>query len=143
MLYQVGPLTVDTFPFETSDVTRKTSADFAKHDLLSTRRDYEFSGPGEGTLKISGKLLPFHIGGLSELEFASQLCEAGGPLFVMRGDGRVLGWHQLMSVEEAHSSIGPTGVGFEIKYDLSLERCRDPGTDVGAAAIDTILSLFG
>lgn len=143
MLYQVGPLALDTFPIEVGSAEIETSGDFAKHELISSRRGYEFVGPGEDSLDLSGQLLPFHIGGLSELEFAKQLCTTGEPVFVMRGDGQVMGWYQLMKVKERHSQIGPGGVGFVVAYALHLEKIDDPGPEIGGDLIDVILSLFG
>lgn len=143
MLYQIGPLTLDTFPVEVGKASRETSADFAKHDLIGARRGYEFGGPGDATITVSGQLLPFHIGGLSEIELAHQLVEAGDPLFVVRGDGLVLGWRVLTNAKEDHSEIGPTGVGFVVAYELKLERVPDPPTSVAGDAIDLLLSLFG
>lgn len=143
MLYQIGPLTCDTFPFSVDEASRETSADYAKHDLIGAARGYEFGGPGDDLLNVSGQLLPFHIGGLSEVELAHQLAKAGNPLFCMRGDGRVQGWRVLTNVKEGHTEIAPNGVGFVVKYELKLEKVPDPSTDVAGDLIGLLLSLFG
>lgn len=143
MLYQVGPLTFDTFPLSLNAVERDAGADYAKHDLLNRRRGYEFEGPGDDTLTLSGECLPWHIGGLAQIDLAHQLRDAGGPVFVVRGDGGVAGWHVITNVRENHEMIGPSGVGFVVKHQLKLERCDDPGPAAGAGLIATLLSLFG
>ncbi|GEP11833.1 phage tail protein [Methylobacterium gnaphalii] len=143
MLWQIGSLTLDTFTLPSDDVEEEVSADFAKHPLIATRKDYEFAGPGDDPLEISGKILPFHVGGLAEFELAKALCTSGEPQFVMRGDGQVFGWHQIMSVRGRHKSIGPSGVGFEVECTIRLERCGEAGSDAGAGLIDTIIGLFG
>lgn len=143
MLFQIGPITCDTFPFEVSKAERETTADFAKHALVSSPQDYEFAGEGTGTLNLSGQLLPYNIGGLSEIEVAHQLCASGRPQWVQRGDGRLFDWYVLTKVSDKHEYLSPTGVGFVIKYDLTLEKVPDPGADVAAGMIDTLLSLFG
>jgi len=143
MLYAIGPLECDTFPFEVGSVERETTADFAKHALVSAPEDYEFAGRGTSSLTVSGQLLPFHIGGLSELETAHALCEGGQPQWVFRGDGRPLGWYVITKVKEKHKHISPTGIGFVIEHELNLERVDDPGSDVGGDLISTLISLFG
>lgn len=149
MLYQVGPLTFDTFPFSIDGAEHEVSSDFAKHDLIGTRRDYEPVGPGEETLDLSGEFLPAHIGGLSEIELAQALCEAQAPQFVMRGDGRVLGWFVLAKVKDKHGGkapIGPDGVGYVVAFDIRLERVPDAGASAGAgliASLVSLVSLFG
>ncbi|RVU13205.1 phage tail protein [Methylobacterium oryzihabitans] len=143
MLYQLGPLTLDTFPFSADGVEREIEADFARHDVMNRRRPHEFEGAGDETLDISGSILPFHTGGLSHLDLAQSLCEDGRELFVMRGDGRVLGWYVLKKVGERHRDIGPGGVGFVVGHRLGLERAEDPGEAAGAGLVATLLSLFG
>lgn len=143
MLYQVGPLTFDTFPFSINSVKREAAADYAKHALLNRRRGYEFEGPGDDVLTLSGECLPLRIGGLSEIELAHQIRDAGDPVFVMRGDGLVAGWHVVTGVEEGHEMIMPNGVGFVVKHQIKLERVDDPGPAAGAGMIASLLSLFG
>lgn len=143
MLYQVGPLAFDTFPFSLNGVERDAGADFAKHPLMNRRKGYEFEGPGDDVLTLSGECLPVHIGGLSEIELAHQLRDSGEPVFVMRGDGGVAGWHVVLNVKENHEIIGPGGVGFLIKHQIRLERTDDPGAAAGAGLIASLLSLFG
>lgn len=143
MLYQVGPLTFDTFPFSINAAKRSGTADFAKHDLLNRRRGYEFEGPGDDVLILTGECLPWHIGGLSEIELTHRLRDAGDPVFVMRGDGGVAGWHVITEFEDNHEMIAPDGVGFVVKHQLKLERCDDPGSGAGSGLIASLLSLFG
>lgn len=146
MLYQVGPLTIDTFPFSIESVDHEVTGDFAKHDLINARRGYEPVGPGDETLDLSGEILPFHIGGMSQIELAQALCDAQAPQFVMRGDGAVLGWFVVAKVRAKHGGrvpIGPNGVGYVVGHDLRLERVPDPGASAGSGLIASVLSLFG
>ena len=143
MLYQVGPLTFDTFPASVTAASRKAAADFAKHPLLNRRKGYEHEGEGDDVLTLSGEILPFTIGGLSEIEQAHSLRAAGDPVFVQRGDGGWSGWHVITSVEENHETIMPNGVGFVVKHQVTLERVDDPGPAAGASLIASLLTLFG
>lgn len=145
MLTQVGPLTFDTFPCSLDAIDEEVSADFAKHSLLNRRQGYEAEGPGDETLTLSGEILPFHIGGLSEVSLAKQMCRAQEPQFVMRGTGEVLGWYVIMKVRLRHggeAAIGPGGIGYVVKHEMVLERIDDPGSDAGSGLIGLVLSLF-
>lgn len=144
MLYQVGPLTFDTFPFSLDAIERQDAEDYAKHDLIATRRSYESVGPGDDCMTLAGEFLPYHIGGLSDLEFARQLKQSRQPQFVMRGDGHVLGWFVIVSVGEKHAEkIAPTGVAYTVKHEIKLENCGEPGEAAGSGLIASLLSLFG
>jgi uncharacterized protein len=144
MLYQVGPLVFDTFPFSLDSVDRQDAEDYAKHDLLNARRSYEHEGPGDDCLTLAGEFLPFHIGGLSDLEFARSLKASGEPQFVMRGDGYVLGWFVIVAVGEKHAEkIAPTGVAYTVKHEIKLENCGEAGEAAGSGLIASLLSLFG
>lgn len=144
MQYMVGSLIFDTFPFSVTGVEREDAYDYAKHDLMSRRKGYERAGAGDDTLTLSGEFLPFHIGGLSQLETARALKDSGSEQFVMRGDGYVVGWFVITSVKESHAdAVAPNGIAYKVKHDLKLERVDDPGQSTGADLIDAVLSLFG
>ena len=143
MLYQVGPLTCDTFPFEVGGAERDHSGDYAKHALIGTRQGYEPVGPGEDRVEPTGTLFPFHLGGLSEIETAHAIVDAQDPVFVMRADGGWAGWYVLLNVNEKHKSISPTGVGFQVAYSLKLERVDKPEAAVGGALMSVLSSIFG
>ncbi len=144
MLYHVGPLTFDTFPFSVNAIDRQDAEDYAKHDLLNTRRAYEHEGAGDDCLALSGEFVPYHVGGLSDLELARSLKASGQPQFVMRGDGYPLGWFVIVSVGEKHAElISPEGVGYVVKHEVKLENCGEPGEAAGSGLIATLLSLFG
>ena len=142
MLYQVGPLTLDTFPFSVDKVEHEAETDFAKHELVGRRRDYEPVGEGEETLDLSGEFLPFRIGGLDQFALAHALRESAEPQFVMRGDGEVLGWYLLTKVKSGHEHIMPNGVGFVVKHSLHLERVDDASSGIAGDLISTLVSLF-
>lgn len=144
MLFQVGPLTFETFPFSLIAIKRQDGQDYAKHDLLNARRAYEHEGPGDDGLTLTGEFLPYHIGGLADLEFARSLKSSGEPQFVVRGDGLVIGWCVITSLEETHAeAISPDGVAYKVAHEMKLEVCDDPGEGAGPALVATLLSLFG
>ncbi|WP_026190730.1 phage tail protein [Methylobacterium sp. WSM2598] len=140
----IGPLIFDTFPFSVTSVEREDTFDYSKHDLLSRRKGFEVAGAGDDTLTLGGEFLPYHVGGLSELEAARALKDGATEQFVLRGDGYALGWFVITSIKETHGdAIAPTGVAYKVKYEIKLERVDDPGEAAGASLISDVLSLFG
>lgn len=143
MLYSIGPLALDTFPFAADEVVRDASADFATKQLVGRLPGREFMGEGEDTLRISGQLVPTKIGGLTELETAHALRRAGQALPVMRGDGRALGWFVIERIREEHADLERDGVGFTVKHEIGLTKVDPPAAAAAGNLIGTLLSLFG
>lgn len=147
MLFQLGAVTVDVRPFNVDEVKRNGAADYADKDLLGRRKGSEFVGVGTETLELSGKILPFRKrgDGRPALEAMWGQMRAGKPIFVMRGDGTVLDWMRIDSVEETHSSIVPRsgGIGGEIAHTIKLTRVDPPGSDSVLSHLDQMLTLFG
>lgn len=142
MLYQIGPVTVDVFPFNADAVEEDGATTYAKKELLGRMPGREFVGEDDEKFTIKGQVLPTKIGGLNELETLNGLRRSGERIMVVRGDGRVLGWHAIENVRKSHEMLGPDGVGQVVKHDVSLVRVDPPGGEAGAAMLGFLLSLF-
>ncbi len=141
MLYSIGALTLDTRPFSVDEMQRSTSADFADKPVMGGMIAREFMGEGEEKITLSGQLLPFKTGGLTELEMAHGFRRSGQKLPVLRGDGARLGWYVIDTITENHTDLMRDGVGFFVKHSISLTKVSPAGASPGI--IVTILSLFG
>lgn len=145
MLFQIGPLTLDTFPFSVDSFGRSGGADLASKDVMGGIRPREFMGEADETITLVGTLLPTRIGGLTELEMAYSLSRSGTKVPLMRGDGVMLGWYAIEKVSDQHSDLTKFGVGFVVKYTLSLVKVPTDGA-VGSAdaggLIGMLLNLF-
>ncbi|HEX5934588.1 MAG TPA: phage tail protein [Pseudorhizobium sp.] len=141
MLYLIGALNLDTRPFSVEEVQRTMSADFADKPIVGGRIAREFMGEGDDKLVLSGQLLPFRTGGLTELELAKSMLLAGRPLPVLRGDGARLGWFTIDKISEGHKELMRDGVGFFIRHSIELTKVSPQGGS--PSVIGTLLSLFG
>lgn len=142
MLFQIGPISMDTFPFNADRMNRSSSADMAVKPVISGRSPREFMGPGDDKITISGQLLPTRIGGLTQLEMAASLMNSGQRLPVMRGDGKMFGWYAIETINEAHADLERSGVGFTVNYTISLVNTGGPGAIGVAGIVSMILGLF-
>lgn len=147
MLYQLGPVTLDTFPLSIHEVERETGADYAPKDLVGTMRDREWVGEADFVVTLKGKILPSREpmpGGLILLDVLHGMRTAGLPIFVMRGDFLPMGWFVVESIKEAHEFIGANGVGMMIGHEIKMTKVRSFwGADAGYTLIGSIISLFG
>ncbi|MCF1744239.1 phage tail protein [Paradevosia shaoguanensis] len=147
MLYQLGPLAIDTMPFSADSMGRDGGGDLAAKDVMNRLRPREFMGEADEKIQISGQLLPSKIGGLAELEMAHAMSRSGTALPLMRGDGKMYGWFAIEHVSEQHADLLRTGVGFTVKYTLDLVKVDPDSSDqAGSPApqgiVGMLLSLF-
>lgn len=126
MLYTVGPLRIQVAPFSVSDVSERGSTDYAAKPVVGIEPPLEYVGEGANELSLSGQLFPQAIGGLTELEVLRQMRTSGKPQYVMRGDGRPLGWFAITSADARHGYLDAHGVGKQIEVSVSLRRAQTP-----------------
>ncbi|MBG6205374.1 phage protein U [Labrenzia sp. EL_126] len=141
MLYMIGAVQIDTFPFSANNVTRRSSADWATKPLLNGLKNAEFMGEGDDYLTLRGHLLPAKIGGLTELEMIRGHMTSGAALPVMRGDGTPLGTFAIMSLQERHSDLLRDGIGAQIRYTIRLKKVP-PDRSTMQQVIPSLLQIF-
>lgn len=124
MLMKLGAIEFELFPLNTHEYSRSSMTDFARKPVVGARQPLEYVGQGEETMSITGRLFPHKLGGLAEFAVLRTMQEAGMAQFLMRGDGRPLGWFVVESVEENSSEIHYDGVGQVIDFTIKL--CRSP-----------------
>lgn len=141
MLFMLGALTIDTRPFSANKVSHSAGADWAEKPVMNALPPSEFTGEGADTLTISGQLLPYKLGGLTQLDAAHQLRKKGTVVPVMRGDGERLGNYAITSITEDHTHLQAEGVGFVVMYSISLKKM--PGSTNGQQhTVESLLNLF-
>lgn len=140
MLYALGPLDFEVAPFNTHEVERSHTADFAAKELLGRRKSHEFVGAGDERITMRGKLFPHKLGGLDELGVLNAIRDSGAPQFLMRGDGEPLGWFLVERVRESSSHLDAQGIGRMIEFEVELLRDEAPSP---ASFIANLFSLFG
>lgn len=126
MLYQLGALAIQVAPFNAHEVSETGEAEYAVKPVVGREPPLEFVGEGGNEMTISGKLFPHELGGLTELELLRQMRASGKPQYLMRGDGRALGWWAITSVGASHSYLDRKGVGRQIDVNISLRRAQTP-----------------
>ena len=140
MLMMIGAVPVEVYPLNAHEYTRTDAARFAEKAVVGARPPLEAVGEGEGTLKVSCKLFPEKLGGLSYIDIlrAQQSAQQGVP--VMRGDGAPLGFMVITEISEKHERLDAAGVGRIVTVEISLKKADPPGP---AALFAILAGLFG
>jgi len=126
MLMMLGPIKFEVLPFNTDGYSHGHEAGFAEKPVLGARPPLEFVGDGPESWTIKARLYPEKFGGMGHLELLYQARASGRPQYMMRGDGALMGWVNILSVSERSSYLGANGVGKVIDVDISVKRCSRP-----------------
>lgn len=133
MLYMLGPLRIETWPFNVSEVGEFGSADFAVKPVVGAEQPLEFVGEGSNEVTLEGVIWPSERDGaeaLESLELLSQMRASGRPQYLMRGDGRPLGWHAILGVAKKSDYLERDGIGRRVKVSIDLRRSPKPSAEL-------------
>tara|TARA_R110002020_G_scaffold467027_4_gene690223 strand:+ start:35972 stop:36421 length:450 start_codon:yes stop_codon:yes gene_type:complete len=139
-LYVLGGVVMDTRPFNADKFDRTASADLVQKAVMGGLQPSEFMGEGEDALTITGQLLPFKTGGLTELDVIDEMRRTGARFPVMRGDGKRLGTYAITGLTERHDELMRNGVGFTVQYSVSLRKVQQDYD--GSGLIAALISIF-
>lgn len=140
MLYNVGPLQIRVWPFNVDKVETEVSGNYAEKNVLGRRPPLEAVGEGPETLTLGGKLFPFKLGGLSELELAREITRRQMSVNVMRGDGYWLGFYVIETVGTNETFLHANGVAQVVEHTLKLKRDDPPSA---LDFFDLFMGFFG
>lgn len=141
MLYMIGAVQIDTFPFSIDGASENQSAQIARKAVMGGIEPGEFTGFSGRSMTLSGQILPLHIGGLSELEMITDMMNTGAVVPVLRGDGERLGNFSIEKVSQSHSELGRDGIGHVVAHTIGLQQQPDEAP-VADDLIPNLLSLF-
>lgn len=139
MLYMIGAVEIEVFPFNAHEVSQSDEASFAEKAILGRRQPSEAVGEGASTLKMSGRMFPQKLGGMDEADLLDAQRQAQKALPVMRGDGVPMGWYVITQFDRKSSRLDAQGVGRVIEVEISLRK-TDGGGLAGAGGVAALLS---
>ena len=142
MLYTIGPLRIETWPFNVTDVGQYGSADYAVKPVVGAEQPLEFVGEGANEVSLEGVIWPSERDGaeaLNSLDILSQMRASGRPQYVMRGDGRPLGWHAIIGVSVRSDYLDVDGVGKRVKVSIDLKRAPRPSAQTFFSLVSRLL----
>lgn len=138
MLMMIGPVRFKMLPFNMHETGHTYGADFAEKPVVGAMPPLEFVGASPEVWTVRAMLFPEAYGGGASLTILKLMSDTGLPQYMMRGDGGLLGWVNVMKVTEKSTYLARTGVGKKIDVDIVLQRARAPGIGGYIAAISKL-----
>ena len=129
LLYQWGPIQFRVWPLNVHEYDHETSSDWAHKEIAGAAIYREWVGENDETIYFRGKLFPYRVGGMGELEAFEALRRAGIANLLMRGDGQYMGWFVCEKLVRAHTFLSSEGVGQQVTFEAILSRVPVPEND--------------
>jgi len=135
MLYQWGVIQFEVMPLNLHDAEHDTASDWSKKEIAGASIYREWVGENDETLFINGKLFPYRIGGMSQLELFEATRRGAQANMLIRGDGLVLGWFVCEKLTRHHTYLSGQGVGQMIEFEAHLARVPVPNSSTYLSAM--------
>lgn len=144
MLMALGLFVFETRSVPYQQLARSTTWRHASQSRVGQRPAYQFVGPGEDTITLSGILLPEFTGGQPSLDEIRRMADEGQAWPLIEGTGRQYGLWVITGVDETSSVFSYDGAAAKIEFTLNLERIDDAETDrLGSLAAGAAARLMG
>jgi phage tail protein len=133
-MYQWGPLAFEVWPLNVHEFDHETDTDWAQKEIAGSAIFREWVGENDENIYFRGKVFPYRIGGMSELELmeanrrqgiAQALIRSGG------NEGTHLGWYVIEKLVRAHKFLSSEGVGQVIEFEAVFTRVPIPNDPTG------------
>ncbi|MBS1206444.1 MAG: hypothetical protein H6R25_3343 [Proteobacteria bacterium] len=109
-----------TLPFQ--NLSRTSTFTWSSNARVGKRAAYQYIGPGEDTLEMTGALYPELTGGVLSLAALRLMAEQGGKWPLIDGTGMIYGVYVISSVKENGSEFYSDGSPRKISFTLNLTR---------------------
>jgi len=116
-----------TAPFQ--KMRRSTSWRWANNKRVGRRANYQFLGPGNDAITLTGVLMPEVTGGPVTLDALRAMGDTGKNWPLIGGDGYIYGLWIIESIEENRSLFFKDGTARKIDFTLNLKRTDDTNVD--------------
>jgi hypothetical protein len=126
MLMMIGPVQFSIAPFSMMDYQHSAEAAYAEKSVIGASPVMEWTGEGPETWSIRARVFPQAFGGMDSLAVLDAARRYGQPQFMMRSDGRLMGWVIIDRVSERSSHLDGNGVGKMIEVDINVRRTPTP-----------------
>lgn len=120
-----GPIAFSVSAAAFQQFQRSTRYRWPAHERVGVRPVYQYTGPGEESIAISGAIFPTYRGRPSALEELRSLAGEGKPRLLTAGTGESFGRWFIDSVDEERSFLFADGAPRKVTYTLKLRRDDD------------------
>lgn len=129
VLYQWSALQFQVYPLNVHEVEHATATDWARKEIAGAAIYREWVGENDEELYFRGRVFPYRIGGLAELDVMDAMRRQGIAGNMIRGDGAVLGWFVIEKLVRHHLHLGGEGIGQQVNFEAVFARVPVPNGD--------------
>ncbi|WP_255468077.1 phage tail protein [Achromobacter sp. UMC71] len=101
---------------------RQTDWRHASNARMGAAPAYQYVGPGDDTITLSGWVAPELIGSTGSLELLRRMAETGKAYMLVDGSGTVYGAYVLLDIGEDQSLFYVTGQARRVEFTINLRR---------------------
>src|SRR5262245_38603743 len=130
VLMQWSTLQFEVYPLNFHELEHHTATDWARKEIAGAAIYREWVGENDEELFLRGRVFPYRLGGMAELDIMEACRRKGLAGYMVRGNGDVLGWFVLEKLSRVHQFISVQGIGKQINFEAVFERVPTPdGSD--------------
>lgn len=126
VLMSWGHVSFEVWPLNFDEMDHETASDWAQKEIAGAAIYREWVGENDETRYLRGKLFPYRIGGMAEIEIMDAWRRAGFANLLTGGDGRNLGWFVCEKLVRNHTYISSEGIGQQIAFEAVMTRVPVP-----------------
>lgn len=116
---------LDTLPYQ--QLQHDMGWRLAGNARVGRRAAWQYLGPDDDSVTLSGILLPELTGGDMSLAMLQLMAEQGKAWPLIEGTGTVYGWYAIEKLGEGRSEFFDDGKARRIEFTLTLKRVDDAG----------------
>lgn len=109
-----------TWPFE--ELSRRSDWGHAAAARVGARDALQFTGPGDETISIQGKLAPEVAGSFASIDTLRAMADEGDEYQFVLGTGEVWGGFVIVGIDERRKAMLADGTPRLIDFTLDLKR---------------------
>ena len=109
---------LDTAAYD--QLRRSDSYRWQGQDRLGRRPAQQFTGHGPSTVELEGTIYPAFRGGLGQITAMREAADAGTPLEMVDGTGRVWGLWCILDLRETQAVFLADGVPRKLEFSIKL-----------------------
>lgn len=134
VLYSWGPLQFRVWPLNIHEFDHETDTDWAQKEIAGSAIFREWVGENDENLYFRGKVFPYRVGGMAEMEIMEATRRKGIAQSMIRGNRNTathLGWYVIEKLVRAHKHLSAEGVGQVIEFEAIFTRVPVPDDPSG------------
>ncbi|WP_192457697.1 phage tail protein [Musicola keenii] len=142
MMLGLFPFMLSTTPYQSLE--QQLTWRHVKNERVGKFARYQYVGPGDDKVTLSGELYPEITGGDMSLSMLTAMASTGKAWPLIEGTGRIYGMYVITGINETRSLFFDNGKARHISFSLSLERVNEDLREMlgGTGDISTMLDAL-